>query len=97
MVFTDTKVTYQAYCHNRLGYDVVCLPKIMMNISRVYGGVVLVVWDQPKGWIVESTRLHRLNMARSDIFYGGKQTRLIGAYFPPYTLEHLPNLERELI
>ena len=45
MVLADTKVSDQAYCHNSLGYDVVCLSTTTMEADRAQGVVGLVVRD----------------------------------------------------
>ena len=59
MVLTETKITDHYYFHNRLGYNVVCLPAIMMDARGEKGGVDMVVQERPKGWSIESKRLHR--------------------------------------
>ena len=43
MVLRETKVTYQAYSHIRMGYNVVCSPSITLNASGEKGGVRLVI------------------------------------------------------
>ena len=48
MVVTETKITYQDYCCNRLGYNVVCFPDTTLAAGSAQGGVGLVVWDQPQ-------------------------------------------------
>ena len=90
MILTDTKVTNQAYHHNRLEYDMVCLPEITTDSGGAQGRVVLVVRDRPKGWSVKLMRFHRPNMVICEIISGGKRTPLIATYLPPYTLKHLP-------
>ena len=49
MVLTETKVTGQAYCKNRLGYDVVCSSMVKTDAGGVQEGVGMVVQDQLKG------------------------------------------------
>ena len=44
MILTDTNITNQDYCRNRLVYNVVCLLEITMAAGGVQGGVGLVVW-----------------------------------------------------
>ena len=92
MILTYTKVTYQAYCYNIMGYNVVCLLVITMDSGGAQGGVSLVVQDQPKGWIVESVQFHGPNVVICEVVASNKQTLLIGAYLPPSTIEHLPEL-----
>ena len=50
----------------------------------------------PVGWGIESTRYHRMNVVGCKIVTRLTQTPLVGAYLPPSTLEHLPNLEEAL-
>ena len=45
IIMTDTKITDHTYCHNRLGYNVVCLLVITTAAGGVQGGVGLVVRD----------------------------------------------------
>ena len=52
MILMDTKITDQAYCRNRLGYDVVCSPEIMTATGGAQGVVGLFFLDQPQGWII---------------------------------------------
>ena len=41
-------------------------------------------------------RFHRPNVVICEVVASGKQTPLIIAYFPPSTLDHLPDLEESL-
>ena len=41
-------------------------------------------------------RFHVPNVVIYKVFTDGKQTPIIGAYLPPYTLEHLLDLEEAL-
>ena len=45
MILTGTKNTDQAYCRNRMGYDVVCSQAITTAAGDRQGGVVLVFHD----------------------------------------------------
>ena len=58
MLLTNTKITSKAYCHNWMGYDVVCLPEITMATGGAQGVVGLVGIEWPQGWSVELTRFH---------------------------------------
>ena len=59
-------------------------------------GVVLVVWDRPQVWSVESMRFHVPNVVIWEVVTDGKQTLNIGAYLPNSILENLPDLEEDL-
>ena len=96
MVLTETNITNQAYCRNRLGYDVVCSPDITTDDGTVQGGVVLVVRYRPNGLSIKSTRFHGPKVASCKIIAGGKRTPLIGAYLSHSILEHLLDLEEAL-
>ena len=62
------------------------------------GGGCLVVRDRPQGWSVELMRFHDPNVVRCEVFNvtDRKRKPVIGAYLPPSTLEHLPDLEESL-
>ena len=49
MVLTNTKITSKAYCHNRLGYDVVCSLVVTTATGGAQGGLDLVFRERPKG------------------------------------------------
>ena len=66
----------------------------MAKVSQ--GGFVSVSWENPEGWIVESTRFHRPNVVICKFVSGDQQTPLIRAYLPPSTLNNLPDLEESL-
>ena len=40
MILTDTNITNQAYCRNRMGYDAVCSPMITTAAGNSQGGSV---------------------------------------------------------
>ena len=65
MIMTDTNTTNQAYCCNRMVYDMVCLPEITSANRGSQGGVGLVVQNQPQGWIIELMRFHGPNVVTS--------------------------------
>ena len=96
MILTEINVTDLAYFQNRLGYNVVCLPEIMMEAVEVQGRLCLVVRDQPKGWSAESTHFHGPNVVNYEVVDGVKKNPLIGEYLPTFTLEKLPDLEDTL-
>ena len=52
--------------------------------------------EWPDGWGIESTRFHGPNVVSCEIVTGPTQTPLVGAYFPPSTLEHLPYIKEAL-
>ena len=79
MVLTENKVIKKSYCHNTLVYNVVCLTAITTDYGGEQGEVGLVVWDQPKGWIIKLTCFHRLNLVSCEIIACGKRTSIIGA------------------
>ena len=62
----------------------------------VQGGVGLVMREITEGWDIDSTQLHRPNVARYETVLGIQWTRLIGAYLPLTTLEHLCDLKEKL-
>ena len=39
MILMETNITYQAYFHNRLVYDVVCLPMLAAAAGGTQGGL----------------------------------------------------------
>ena len=96
MIMTDTKITDQYYCCNRLVYGVLCLPAISTESGGEQGMVGMVVQDRPQGWNIESTRFCGPNVVICEVITGVKKTPLISAYLPPSTLERLPDLEEAL-
>ena len=62
MMLIETNIFDKAYCHNRLGYKVVCSLETTTEAGGVQGGVGLVVQERPNGWSVELTRFHGLNV-----------------------------------
>ena len=97
MVLTDTNITEQYFCHRSLGYNVVCLPISITSVESTKGRVRLFFCDQLQGWSVESTRFHGTNVVSCEVVTNIKRTVIIGVYLPPYTLEHLIDLEDSLI
>ena len=69
-----------------------CLTDITMKAVREKVGVGLVVRYQPKEWIIKSTRFHGKKVVSCKVIAGSKQKRFIGAYVPPFTLDHLSDL-----
>ena len=74
MIMIETKIANQYYCHNRLGYDVVCSLSITTAADGAQGGVGLVVWDQPQGWSIESTRFRGPKLVICKVVTGIKRT-----------------------
>ena len=93
MIMTETKINNQAYCCNRLGYNVVCSLILMTGAGVAQGIVGLVVWYQPQVCRVELTLFHGPNVGVCKYITNEKRTPIIGAYLSPSTLEHLPDLE----
>ena len=62
----------------------------------LHGEVLMVVRDQPQGCSLDSTHFHGPKVVSSEVITDWKLTLIIGAYLPPYTLEHLPDLEEAL-
>ena len=56
----------------------------------------LVVQEITKVWSMDSMHFHRPNMVKCKVVFGGQRTPFIGAYLPPSTLDHLPDLEEAL-
>ena len=55
----------------------------------------MIVQDQSQVWSIDLTRFHGPNVAICEVVTS-KRTQLIGAYLPPSTLEHLPDLAEAL-
>ena len=96
MVLTKTKISIILYCQNWLGYDIVCLVHRSSRSSIAQGGMVLVSWDRPMGWSLESTRFYRPNVVSCEDVRGTSRTPNIGSYLPPTTMDHLPDLDESL-
>ena len=56
----------------------------------------MLFWDGPQGCSVEATQFHGTNVVSCEVITDGKRTPIIGAYLPPSTLDHLPDLEEAL-
>ena len=95
-LLTKTKIQPEAYSHKRLGYNMTCSTERPSSAMGNHSGVGLVTRDRPVWWGIESTHYHRPNMFSYKIVTGLTQTPLGGAYLPPSTLEHLPELEEAL-
>ena len=96
MILTETNITDQAYCCNILGYHVVCFLVITTASGGAQGGVGLVFQDRPQVCSLESTRFHGKNLVSYDVVKYKKQNPIIAKSLPPYTLDHLPDLEEGL-
>ena len=96
MLLTKTKIQSEVYSHNRLGYNVTCSAARSSSAGGAQGGVGVVARERPARWGIESTRYHGPNVVSCENVTGLTQTPLIGAYLPPLTLEHLPDLEEAL-
>ena len=96
MWLTETNITIKLYFHNHLVYDVVCYPEFTTPTGGTQRGAGLFFLERPQGWSVVPTRFHGPNMVSCEVISSSKRTPLVGAYLPPYTLEHLPNLYEAL-
>ena len=61
--------------------------------------VFMVARDRQQLWSEETTRFQGPNVVSCKVvtFTNIKRTPVIGSYLPPYTLEHLPDLEEALV
>ena len=84
------------YFWNRLGYDIFCSTSWPASAGRAQGCVGVLFGYQPTRWSLELTRFHWPNIVSCEVFRGTSRTPIIGAYLPPTTLSHLPNLEEFL-
>ena len=48
MIMTETKISNDVHCHNRIVYDVVCSPEVATAVGGAKDEVVMVVYDRPK-------------------------------------------------
>ena len=92
MLLTDTKILLEAYLNNCLGYNVTCLVARLSSTRGEQVCVGLETMEMPVGWGVESTCYHSSNGVSCVIVTRLTFTPLVGAYLPPLTLEHLPDL-----
>ena len=90
-ILTETKISTDIYTKNSLGYDVVCTRSEPRS-----GGVALITKDQPDGWHFESTETYGPNVISTVLVSGTRRTHIVGAYLPPSSLQHLPDLESAL-
>ena len=72
MILTETNITNQSYCRNRLGYDVICLHAIMVATGGAQGRRrwVLVVRYRSQDWSIALTRFHGPNMVIYKVVSG---------------------------
>ena len=70
MILTETNITYQDYCCNRLRYDVVYSTMITKADGGTHGGVGLGMWELPQGLNLYSTRFHGENMVSCEFVTG---------------------------
>ena len=96
MILTETKIPESVYYRNCQGCNFVCSKATVTVYGGAQGGDGIILRDKPEGCIVESTRVHRLNVMSCEITSGNQKTPLIGAYLPPSTLDHLSDLEEVL-
>ena len=64
--------------------------------GRHTGGVCLVVQYRPQGCSIEAMRFHGTNVVSCKVVTDEKRIPIIGAYLPPSTPKHLPELEEAL-
>ena len=58
MLLTETKIQWEVYSHNCLGYDVTCLAARPSSARFDKGGVGLVIRERPVGWGIEPRAEH---------------------------------------
>ena len=73
-----------------------CLTARPSRAGGDLGGDREVMRERPFGWMIEYMRYHGPNMVSCKIVVRLTWTPLVGAYLPPLTLEHLPDLEEAL-
>ena len=95
MILTENNITKKAYCHNMIGYDMVCSQEITTWDCDAQGRVGMVAWYQTQVWSIELTRFHGMNVVICEVV-SGKCTPIIRAYLPTSTLEHLSDLTESL-
>ena len=96
MLLTETNIHMEAYYHSQLGYGMTCSAVRPSIAGGAQGGVGLVTRKWPDGWGIKSTRFHSPNVVSYEIITGHNHTPLVGAYLPPLTLDHLPDLKEAL-
>ena len=96
MLLAKTKIQIEAYLHNRMGYNITCSEAHPSRSGGYQGVIGLVTRERPNGWGIESMRFHGTNVVSCEIFTGHTRTPIVGAYLPPSTLEHLPDLYEAL-
>ena len=52
IIIMETKITNQAYCCNKMEYDVVCSKVIMSADDNAKGGLEMIVWEKPQFWSI---------------------------------------------
>ena len=62
-----------------------------MADGNVHGGLYMIICNRPQGWSIEETRFHGPNVMGCKVV-NIKRTPLIGSYFPPSTMEYLPEI-----
>ena len=90
MLLTETNILDAVYCHNHLGYDVICSEETVTVSRGDQRGFVLVSRKQPLGVDCQVNELLGLNTVSYEVVDGNYRTPLIGAYLPPSTLDNLP-------
>ena len=74
----------------------VLLPMSTMESDVTQGLMCLFIWDRPQGSSVESTHFHFPSMMTFKFITNKKRITIIGAYLPPFILEHLLDFEEAL-
>ena len=80
----------------QVGINVVYSPTITTAAGGKQRQVGMVVQERPQGWIIELTHFHGSKVVSCEVVACGKRTLLVGAYLPPSTLDHFPELEDSL-
>ena len=93
MLMTETNIMDAVYCHNCLGYNIVCFQAVVSAAMGAQGGGLgLVTRERSEGWIVKSVRFRRTNVVIYEIVSGAQWTLLIRAYLYLSTIDNLPGI-----
>ena len=96
MLLTEMNILGAVYCHNRLGYNIVCSYSVVTADIGSQGGVGVVMREQPEGWIIESMRFHYQNLVSCKIVSSAQENPLIRLYLSPSNCDHLLYFEEAL-
>ena len=92
MLLTETKIQWEVYSHNCLGYDVTCLAARPSSARFDKGGVGLVIRERPVGWGIEPRAEH----GKLQDFTWTLLEPTCWRVTTPSTLEHLTDSEEAM-